>query len=137
MKPNKSMITAIAIVGILAVLIGAFGAHGLRPRLTDAQLATYHTGVSYQFYHLLAMAFSYILYVLHSNKWSRIAFWSFLLGIILFCGSLYLLSTRDLLGIINYKWIGPLTPIGGLCFIMGWAMLLISVFNGHQETYKS
>ena len=63
MKNKRRMLTTLAITGILAVSIGAFGAHGLKPRLTTAQLNTFNTGVNYHFYHLLAMSFTYLLYI--------------------------------------------------------------------------
>lgn len=128
MKNKRRMLTTLAITGILAVSIGAFGAHGLKPRLTSAQLNTFNTGVNYHFYHLLAMSFSYLLYLYSNNNWVRIGFWSFLVGIVLFSGSLYLLSIRELIDLTNYKWLGPLTPIGGVCFIFGWLSIMISAY---------
>ena len=129
MGTQKKMLTTLAITGILAVAIGAFGAHGLKPKLTASQLSTFNTGVSYHFYHLLAMSFAYLLYIHTSHKWVRRSFWIFLAGIILFSGSLYLLSTRELIGLTSYKWLGPLTPIGGLCFILGWISIMVSAYN--------
>ncbi len=129
MKTNRKMLTTLAITGILAVSIGAFGAHGLKPKLEATQLAIFHTGVSYHFYHLLAMSFAYLLYIQTNHHWVRKGFWAFLIGIILFSGSLYLLSTRELIGMTSYKWLGPLTPIGGLFFIFGWISIMISAYK--------
>ena len=129
MKSQKKMLITVAITGILAITIGAFGAHGLKPKLTDAHLATFHTGVNYHFYHLLSMSFAYLLYIHTRNEWVKRGFWAFLIGIILFSGSLYLLSTRELLGLTSYKWLGPLTPIGGLFFIFGWITIMISAYK--------
>lgn len=123
---QRKMLSTIAITGILAVGIGAFGAHGLKPKLESAQLITFNTGVSYHFYHLFAMSFAYLLYIHTDSIWVKRGFWCFWVGILLFSGSLYLLSTRDLIGLTAYKWLGPLTPIGGLCFILGWISILVS-----------
>lgn len=133
MKSNKKMLFAIVATGILAVVIGAFGAHGLKPKLTPDQLITYQTGVSYHFYHLMAMSFAYVLSMLHPSKWNHIAFWSFAIGILMFSGSLYLLSTRALIGLTTYKWLGPITPIGGLSFIFGWISIMISALKTENK----
>jgi len=126
------MINTLAITGILAVSIGAFGAHGLKPKLTETLLNTFNTGVSYHFYHLFAMSFAYLLYTHNKQLWVRRAFWCFFAGILLFSGSLYLLSTRDVIGLSTYTWLGPLTPIGGIFFILGWIMILISAKKKNQ-----
>ena len=121
---NKTiMLRTVAIVGALSVILGAFGAHALKSILLEKQLTTYHTGISYQFYHVLAMFGCYALYLLtHKSSFVR-AFWLFFFGILFFCGSLYLLASQDILG-IPLSWLGPITPIGGLLFIMGWISLL-------------
>jgi len=129
MIANKKMLITLSVTGILAVAIGAFGAHGLKPKLSESLLGTFETGVSYHFYHLMAMSFAYILYERGAHPWVKIGFWGFFIGIILFSGSLYLLSTRELIGLTTYKWLGPLTPIGGLCFIFGWISILISAYK--------
>ena len=127
------MISTIVITGILAVAIGAFGAHGLKPKLEISELNTFNTGVSYHFYHLFAMSFAYLLYIYSSSLWVKRGFWCFWVGILLFSGSLYLLSTRDLIGLSSYKWLGPLTPIGGLCFILGWVSILVSIYKDRRS----
>ena len=133
MKTNRKMLTTLAITGMLAVVIGAFGAHGLKPKLSTDQLRIFNTGVSYHFYHLLAMSFAYLLYIYTDHKWVRRGFWAFLVGIVLFSGSLYLLSIRELIDLTTYKWLGPLTPIGGLCFILGWISILVSAYKDDSE----
>ncbi len=113
-----------AILGILAVVIGAFGAHGLKPRLSEYQLAIFEKGVSYHFIHTLAMLGVAILIKGQVEQiWLVRAAWCFLIGIICFSGSLYLLACRDLIP-FSVAFAGPITPIGGLFFIVGWAMLL-------------
>lgn len=115
-----------------AVMFGAFGAHVLREQweLTENSLRIFQTGVQYQFYHSLALAFLGLASSILPRwavRWSAILF---SLGILLFSGSLYLLSTRFALGIEQFTPIlGPMTPIGGMCFIIAWAILLIAVIR--------
>ena len=98
-----------------AVILGAFGAHALKEKLSIQQLQVFETGVKYQFYHAFVPALNY-------------SFWFFTAGILLFSGSLYLLSTIDINGLSGIKSIlGPITPLGGLCFILGWISLIIAV----------
>jgi len=129
---QRKMLITVTITGILAVVIGAFGAHGLKPKLELSLLNTYETGVSYHFYHLFAMSFAYLLHIHKESDWIKRGFWFFFIGIILFSGSLYLLSIRDLIGLTIYKWLGPLTPIGGLCFILGWISILVSIYEDRR-----
>lgn len=116
------------IFGTLAVAIGAFGAHGLSNKLTETQLHTFETGSEYHFYHTLALLGVALLMKqqhVHKKMLNR-AGWAFTLGIILFSGSLYLLACKNILNIENFtSVIGPVTPLGGLCFIIGWIMLIL------------
>lgn len=112
-----------AITGALAVAIGAFGAHGLKPLLSEYQLQIYEKGVQYQFYHTMALlAVGLWMQQNPGNPWLKRAGWFFLAGIIGFSGSLYLLACRDLLA-VPVGWAGPVTPLGGLCFLVGWGIL--------------
>jgi uncharacterized membrane protein YgdD (TMEM256/DUF423 family) len=120
----KLFITIGSISGALAVMIGAFGAHGLKDKLSDHMLAVYKTGVEYHFYHTLALL-AVGLVALHSeSKWLTASGWSFLAGIVIFSGSLYALSTSGI------KILGAITPIGGLCFIAGWVLLATAAIKG-------
>lgn len=119
----------IGIIGAMAVVLGAFGAHSLKEVLPTDKLATYNTGITYHFYHLFAMTFAWFAMETTIEKWAKRSFWCFFVGILLFSGSIYLLATRDLIGLVNYKWLGPITPIGGLFFILGWIFLGMSLFN--------
>jgi len=123
---NKRILLTASVFGLLAVILGAFGAHGLKASLTDAQLETWKTGVDYQFYHTLALLFLSLFPL--GNKSAKTAFYAFSIGIILFSGSIYLLSTRSITG-IHWPFLGPITPIGGMFFIAGWISLLISAFK--------
>lgn len=108
----------------LAVILGAFGAHALKARLDVSLLKAYHTGVEYHFYHALGLILvGMIAMNLPVNIWLKSSGWSMFVGIILFCGSLYLLS------IFNLRWLGMVTPVGGLLFILAWVSLCISVLK--------
>lgn len=128
---NKSLLTIGTITGMLAVVFGAFGAHSLKKLIELDQLAIFHTGVTYQFYHTFAIFIAAWLGNHFNNKLFNRAGWFFFAGIICFSGSLYLLSTRAYLGIESWSnIIGPITPIGGLFFIIGWGTILWGVRKG-------
>jgi uncharacterized membrane protein YgdD (TMEM256/DUF423 family) len=113
-----------AIVLALAVILGAFGAHGLDGKIPAEALETYQTGVRYHFYHGFGMLCCLILAIITSRKgFIRVAY-VFAAGILLFSGSLYVLSMKSLLGLENVRWLGPITPLGGLLFIAGWIEIL-------------
>lgn len=99
---------------LIAVTLGAFGAHALRARLAPDLLAVFETGVRYQMYHALAMlaaAFAYGRWATAQTLWAG---WLFTAGILVFSGSLYLLA------LTGARWWGAVTPLGGLCFLLGW-----------------
>lgn len=126
---TKKIILTGSIFAAIAIILGAFGAHALKALISPEQLVSYETGVRYQFYHaigiLVLAGFSDKL----NPNYLAYSFSAFVLGIALFSGSLYLLSLRTLLGIENYKWLGPITPLGGLSFIIGWFLLFVSVLK--------
>lgn len=122
---NKRIIIVASIFGVLAVVLGAFGAHGLKKLITVAELETWHTAVQYHFYHTFALLFLSTFSRFRSRAINA-ASWFFTFGILLFSGSLYILSTKNLLDITNTSIIGPVTPIGGLLFILGWISLLVA-----------
>ncbi|MEZ4912088.1 MAG: DUF423 domain-containing protein [Saprospiraceae bacterium] len=111
-----------AIVGASAIALGAFGAHGLKPHLDAYQLDIYKTGVLYHMMHSVALLV--LAFKMHENTIFRQSFVLMLIGVLLFSGSLYLLATKSVMGIDHWSWLGPLTPIGGLCFILGWVNLV-------------
>ncbi len=115
---NKNFLTAGALFAAVAVICGAFGAHFLKTKLSAEGLQTFETAVRYQFYHAFALLVTGILYKEFSNKLLKWAGNLFIAGIILFSGSLYILC-----GVQSLKWIGAITPFGGLCFITGWILL--------------
>ena len=120
----KAFLIMAAISGLLAVVIGAFGAHGLKSRLAEDLLTVYHTGVQYHFYHTLALMAVGILLLRYPEaamlNWSG---WLFSAGILVFSGSLYVLAVTGI------RWLGAITPIGGLAFIAGWLCLVIAIFK--------
>jgi len=123
----KTTLILAGISGAIAVIFGAFGAHALAVHLSDAQMNTYNTASKYHFYHTLAMLATILLY--KNNKKGKYLIWAsyaFFVGIILFSGSLYLLACKDIIGLGSLtKIIGPITPIGGLAFILGWIALVL------------
>ena len=120
-----------ALVGAAAVGIGAFGAHGLKPLLNEYQIAIFEKGVQYQFYHAFAILATGLLLQKNPNSpWLRRSGWLFLAGIIGFSGSLFLLACRDLLP-FSVFWAGPVTPLGGICFLAGW----IAIFLGTRQQH--
>ncbi len=123
---NKKLFTIACILGALTVILGAFGAHLLKEKLTAAQLVSYNTGISYQFYHVGAALLCCLFAEQFKIKGFNTAGWLFIVGIVCFSGSIYLLNTRELIGLTTYKWLGPITPIGGLFFIGGWLMMLFA-----------
>lgn len=116
-----------ALYGVLAVILGAFGAHALKEKLDAYQLEIFNKGVQYQFYHVIALFAVVFLAEKIQPKTLTFAGWFFSVGILFFSGSLYLLATRSLMGTDALTPIlGPVTPLGGLCFIIGWTLLLVS-----------
>ena len=114
----KVFITLASLSGMLAVAFGAFGAHALKNRLDDYAMGVFQTAVQYHFYHSLALLAVGIIALNHPQAaLLRSSGWLFTLGIVVFSGSLYVLSFSGL------RWLGAVTPIGGLAFIAGWACL--------------
>jgi uncharacterized membrane protein YgdD (TMEM256/DUF423 family) len=109
-----------ALAGVLGVTLGAFGAHGLRGRLSPDMLAIFETGVRYHMYHALALVLVAVLMTRLDGWLIHAAGWSFAIGIVLFSGSLYLLA------ITGQRLLGAITPLGGIAFILGWAFLAIA-----------
>lgn len=121
---SKFFLIAGAILGAVSVMIGAFGAHALKATLAALQrLETFETAVKYQFYHTLAILLVGLLLRNAESKWMVWAGYSFLAGIVIFSGSLYILSTTGIT-----KW-GAVTPVGGLAFILGWIFLAVAIFK--------
>lgn len=128
----KPFILITAIFGAISIILGAFGAHALKELISADQLTGYKTAVQYHQIHTLAMFMTGLLYVHKPSKLIKWVFYGFVIGIILFSGSIYLLACKDLLGIQNTSWLGPITPMGGLVFIISWLGIGIAGFKKEQ-----
>jgi uncharacterized membrane protein YgdD (TMEM256/DUF423 family) len=120
---DRRMAIVGSFLGLTAIILGAFGAHALKVRLSVEQLSSFETGVKYQMYHAL------FLLVLSFNshcteKLKKTLFYLIVSGVLLFSGSIYLLSTRVISG-FELKFLGPITPIGGLLLIIAWIFLFM------------
>ncbi len=112
---------------MLSVLLGAFAAHALKDQLSTEYLKVFKTGVEYQFYHALGL----ILIGIVATQWApntliKSSGWLMLIGIILFSGSLYILS------ITQIRWLGAITPFGGVSFVIAWILFIIGIINAQQ-----
>ncbi|ROQ28549.1 DUF423 domain-containing protein [Gallaecimonas pentaromativorans] len=112
-----------ALYGATGVAMGAFAAHGLKKVLSAEMLAVMETGVRYQLIHALAMMGLVVLAGRMTSPWLSAAGWLMAAGVLLFSGSLYLL------GLTGIKFFGPITPLGGLCLILGWLALLVAALK--------
>ncbi len=128
---HKSFLMMAAILAGMAVALGAFGAHTLKNILPEKDLIIYETGVKYQMYHSLALLLVGILY----KEFGKKMLWPgklFIVGICLFCGSLYIMTLLKLFH-TDYKWIGIITPFGGIIFIAGWLLIAINVYKSFHK----
>ena len=120
---NRCWLVVASCHGFLAVALGAFGAHGLRDKLSVEMLVVFETGVRYQLLHAITL----LMVSWASSRWPvpgvNWAGWLFVAGILIFSGSLYVLA------ISGIRWLGAVTPLGGLCLILGWGILAVSVFR--------
>lgn len=122
---NRKIVITASLFGLLAVIAGAFGAHGLKGKLPPADLDIWHTAVQYQFYHVFALLFLG-LYTGARKSLVNLSYYLFTLGIICFSGSLYILCGDDLFGWHLAHIIWPVTPLGGVFFIGGWLVLILA-----------
>lgn len=126
---HRGFLKTACILAALSVGLGAFAAHGLKNYVSNTALSTFETAVRYQFYHVFALLIAGVIYKDFSLHTTKIAGWLFITGIILFCGSLYLLALLQAMVQPGYRWIGAITPLGGLSFIAGWVLLFVSLFK--------
>jgi uncharacterized membrane protein YgdD (TMEM256/DUF423 family) len=126
---HKGFLTIASALGALAVILGAFGAHKLKELVPPETVSTFQTGVTYQFYHTFALLAVGILFA-HFPAGANLLTWAarcFIIGIILFSGSLYVLTLLKATETVGLSKIGIITPIGGLFFIAGWICLALSL----------
>lgn len=117
---DRRLWVAGCVMAFLAVAFGAFGAHGLRGRVPEDLMAVFETGVRYHMYHALALLISARIAAISTGMAARVAGSSFLAGILLFSGSLYLLA------LTGARWLGAVTPLGGVAFLFGWGALALA-----------
>lgn len=115
---NKKILVTATLLGAITIAMGAFGAHGLKKLVDAASVASFETGVRYQMYHVLALVIlGFAPRISESTKWW--VFWFFMVGILFFSGSIYILSLKSQWS-FNVTFLGPITPLGGLLFMIGW-----------------
>lgn len=119
MLTGRYIVALGAVLAGVAVATGAFGAHMLKPRLSEHMLEVFETGVRYHMFHALALLFSGLAFIQWETKIFQKAALAFVAGILFFSGSLYLLALS------GTRWLGAVTPLGGLCFMTGWACLAL------------
>jgi len=122
---DKKIILTAIFLGLTAIILGAFGAHALKKALTEAQLQSFEVGVRYQMYHALFLLFIGVFTFLNEKE-RLIIFWLTISGVLFFSGSIYLLATNGITN-LKTKWLGPITPIGGLLLISAWGYLFYSI----------
>ena len=124
---NNKIITIAAVFGAIAIVLGAFGAHGLKKLISPESIVVFETGVKYQMYHALFLLFLGST-PLVSDKAKNTILWFIVSGVALFSGSVYFLACNDLFS-FDFKKIGFVTPIGGLLLILGWAALFLHLMK--------
>jgi len=123
---DQLFVTLGALSGFLAVAAGAFGAHALRDRLSPDMLSVFQTGASYEMYHALALLAVGLLlgrFSVGGSTWLTASGWLFVSGTLLFSGSLYALALSGL------SWLGAITPLGGVAFLLGWLTLAVGIWR--------
>lgn len=123
---HKGFLKSGVLFAMLAVMFGAFGAHALKEMISERALTTFETGVRYQFFHAIALVLAGILYKEFKTGMVLWAGRLFFVGILLFSFSLYFLSAIQAAVQPGFRWVGAITPLGGLCFISGWVLLFIA-----------
>jgi uncharacterized membrane protein YgdD (TMEM256/DUF423 family) len=124
---NKTILLTGLVLGGVAIILGAFGAHGLKRALGPDELNTFETGVKYQLYHALFLILLSMM-TMATEGMKRVVFYLIISGVILFSFSIYLLATNSLTG-FDFRKIGFVTPIGGLLMILGWGYLFFSILT--------
>lgn len=124
---HKKYLIIAALLGAVSVALGTFAAHGLKKIATEQIITVFETGVKYQFYHVFALIAVGVLYQQFTNKFIKNAGLFFILGIILFSGSLYLHTLKEIKNIPSLSWVVFITPLGGISFIIGWILLALGI----------
>ena len=124
---HRRFLILAGLLGFLGVLLGAFGAHGLKSRIEPAMLETFEVGVRYHLVHAVALLVVALMSQQQSCSCIKVAGWSFTVGIVIFSGTLYVLAVTGM------KWLGAITPIGGVAFMVGWIALLVAGVRVKKE----
>lgn len=128
LRRARLMLAVGALLGLTAVAVGAFGAHALRPHLTPDRMAVFETASRYQFYHAFGLCIAAVLSLqrgpVRELSWAASLF---ALGCVIFCGSLYALTLS------GWRALGALAPVGGLCFMGGWLLLVIAAWRWRAD----
>lgn len=127
---DKKILLAAAFLGITAIILGAFGAHALKKVLSVEQLQSFEVGVRYQMYHALFLLFIGVFAFLNEKE-RLLIFWLTISGVLFFSGSIYLLAINGITN-LKTKFLGPVTPIGGLLLISAWGYLFYAIFSKKQ-----
>ena len=127
---DKKILLVAAVLGVTAIILGAFGAHALKKVLSVEQLTTFEVGVRYQMYHALFLLFVGTFAFL-GEKERSIIFYLTIVGVLFFSGSIYLLATNTITN-LKTKFLGPVTPIGGLFLVSAWVYLFYAVLSKKQ-----
>lgn len=124
---DRSILISGALMGVIAIILGAFAAHGLKSFISFENMQTFETGVKYQMYHALFLLLLGSLPIA-SEKVKNICFYLTVIGVVFFSGSIYMLATNSMTS-FDFRVFGPVTPIGGSLLILAWIMLLINFFK--------
>ena len=127
---ERKMTSIAALMGMTAIILGAFAAHALKKQLSVEQLGSFETGVKYQMYHALFLLFLGMNTFLN-EKVKKTVFQLVIFGVFFFSGSIYLLTTKAITG-VDFKFIGIVTPIGGVLLIMAWSVLFWNVWRSKR-----
>jgi len=133
---NPFLILA-SLFGAIGVALGALGAHALKAKMQEGlmtadQLNAWDTGSKYQLFHALVLLFVFFLFRQNNSKLVKASGWLFTVGIVFFSGSIYLLSTQNISG-ISFRFLGPVTPLGGILLIAGWVLLLVEGIRANKN----
>ncbi|APY10634.1 hypothetical protein BWZ22_04990 [Seonamhaeicola sp. S2-3] len=129
---KKTVLVTAAALGLIAIVLGAFGAHGLKELISPEAQKTFETGVRYQMYHAILLLFVGNS-ALFSEKTMKILYYLVVVGVLFFSGSIYGLATNSLTS-FNFKTIGFITPVGGLFFILAWGILIVKFLKLTPKT---
>jgi len=129
---KKSIVLFASISGALAVILGAMAAHALKEKISTEHLQVFETAARYQMYHSIVLFVIGLSFDKINHRLLQTAAYSLMAGMVFFSGSLYFLSTTEITGLSNVRWLGPITPIGGMLFIIGWLLTGIAVYKSKK-----